>query len=205
MSGGREFEERTITCLEAVGWNALSTPVTGDWGADVIARFANECLVVQCKDWGKPSGLSAVQEIVFARIHYQAQFAAVVSRSGYTRAAREAAKAAGVHLLGIEDICVGVPILDRSRESLLLREERQRDHARAIEATRWAAEAEVTRRTRRNKADATRLPRMLNLGSRAPGANKRSRGGAPRSRSHRGTSRARMDSRNGSSHMRPGT
>jgi Restriction endonuclease len=107
--------------------------VKGDWGADVIARIGGECLVVQCKDWGGPVGLSAVQEIAFARTHYQAQLAAVVARNGYTRAAKGAAKTTGVYLLGLDDLRVGTSVLDRSEEGARLREDERRRQAREAE------------------------------------------------------------------------
>jgi hypothetical protein len=126
MSGGQQFEAETASCLKALGWNTLLTAVTGDWGADVVGRIGDECLVVQCKDWGNPAGLTAVQEVAFARIHYKAQLAAVVSRNGYTSAAKKAATASGVHLLGLEDLYVGSSVLDRSKQGARLREGERR-------------------------------------------------------------------------------
>ncbi len=141
MSGGQAFEAETAGRLRALGWSTSTTAVTGDWGADVIGRIGGECLVVQCKDWDSPVGLSAVQEVAFARTHYQAQLAAVVSRNGYTRAAKAAARTAGVHLLALEDICVGASTLDRSEESARLREKEHR--RREEERLRRVREAEA--------------------------------------------------------------
>jgi hypothetical protein len=130
---GQAFEAETEDRLKALGWNTTPTAVKGDWGADVIARIGGETLVVQCKDWGSPVGLSAVQEIAFARTHYQAQIAAVVSRNGYTRAAKGAAKTTGVYLFGLDDLRVGTSVLDRSEEGARLREDERRRQARGTE------------------------------------------------------------------------
>lgn len=130
---GQAFEAETEGRLRALGWNTATTAGTGDWGADIIAGIGDECLVVQCKDWGSPVGLSAVQEIAFARTHYHAQLAAVVSRNGYTRAAKGAAKTTGVYLLGLDDLRVGTSVLDRSEEGARVREEESRRRVRAAE------------------------------------------------------------------------
>jgi hypothetical protein len=90
--------------------------------------------VVQCKDWGGPVGLKAIQEVAFARTHYQAQLAAVVARNGYSKAAKGAAKTAGVYVLGLEDLRRGTSILDRSVESARLREAEREAEARAVQA-----------------------------------------------------------------------
>lgn len=159
MIGGQAFEVETARRLTALGWSTTPTAVTGDWGADVVGRIGSECVVVQCKDWGGPVGLSAIQEVAFARTHYRAQLAAVVSRSGYTKAAKAAAKTAGVHLLVLEDIRVGASVLDRSEESARRREAERLSRVRA-------ADDERVRRMRAADAEAARVreeKRLLRL------------------------------------------
>lgn len=57
-------------------------------------------------------------------------------------AAKEAAGTAGVHLLDLEDLCVGASILDRSKEGARLQEEdRRRVREADAESEKWAAEA----------------------------------------------------------------
>ena len=137
MNGGKEFEAETASRLGALGWITSLTAVTGDWGADVVAKTDKETLVVQCKDWSGPAGLTAIQEVNFARTHYQAHMAIVVSRNGYTRAAKEAAKTTGVHLFSLEVICADSAFLDRTKE---------RDHQREQERRKRAQEAEESNR-----------------------------------------------------------
>jgi Holliday junction resolvase len=133
LKGGEAFEIETASRLTQLGWTTTSTPATGDWGADILARVGGEHLVVQCKDWGGPVGVGAVQEIAYARTHYKAQLAVVVARNGYTRAAKAAGDTAGVHLLGLEDLRVGTSIIDRSKEGARLRDEQRRRLARQEE------------------------------------------------------------------------
>ena len=117
MAGGQRFEQDTVSRLRGLGWEAETTAVTGDWGADVVAHAGNERLVVQCKDYGSPVGVAAVQEVAYARTHYRAQLAAVVARNGYTKAARQAASRVDVALLDIDDLRIGASLLDRSIET----------------------------------------------------------------------------------------
>ena len=85
------------------------TPISGDFGADLVARTGREVVVVQCKDYGLPAGIKAVQEVHFARAHYRASDAAVVARNGFTRAAIQAAATSNVHLFRPTDLARGNP------------------------------------------------------------------------------------------------
>jgi hypothetical protein len=65
----------------------------------VVAEKAGKRLVVQCKKYSSPVGNGAVQEIHAARVFENANFAAVVSNAGYTKSAKELARATSVFLL----------------------------------------------------------------------------------------------------------
>ena len=116
MSDGRTFEKATAARLAALGWRVRTTVATGDFGADVIAEINSELLVVQCKDWKTPVGLKAITEVHYARSHYNAKLAAVVSSNGFTKAARTAAAKTNVHLFSLHNMHAGCS-LDRSREN----------------------------------------------------------------------------------------
>jgi restriction system protein len=60
--------------------------------------------VVQCKWYQNAVGNKAVQEIVAARTHYGVRNAIVVSKSGYTDAARELANTNAVCLIHHDEI-----------------------------------------------------------------------------------------------------
>ncbi|OJY73250.1 MAG: hypothetical protein BGP09_19800 [Rhizobium sp. 60-20] len=80
-----EFELWCTEKLKSKGWKARITKASGDQGADIIASWKGAELVAQCKLYSKPVGNKAVQEVAAARLHYSAEFAAVISTSGYTR------------------------------------------------------------------------------------------------------------------------
>jgi len=127
--GGIAFEAETQDRLRALGWQVEATPITGDFGADLLARSNHELIVVQCKDYGVPAGVSAVQEAHFARTHYAATAALVVARNGFTKAAIRAAATTGIKLLTPSDIRSGSS-LDRT-EARRNFERQQADAARA--------------------------------------------------------------------------
>ena len=91
-----EYEQFTARQLERAGWTVRHIGRTGDQGCDVLAELRGFRAVVQCKL--ARAGNSAVQEVVGARRHYDAQVMAVVALS-FTEAARSLAASNGVHLL----------------------------------------------------------------------------------------------------------
>jgi len=94
-----EYEAYCALILEKAGWNTEVTKASGDQGADVLAIRGGRLLVVQCKKHEAQIGNKAVQEVVAARQHQRAHYAAVVSTSGYTRSAHELASSTGTLLL----------------------------------------------------------------------------------------------------------
>lgn len=99
-----EFERWTAKVLVDNHWNARFTQGSGDQGADVIAEKDGVTCVVQCKLYGKPIGNKAVQEVFAAQGFYDAQYAAVVATSGYTKSAKQLAAKNRVLLLNVEDL-----------------------------------------------------------------------------------------------------
>jgi restriction system protein len=104
-----DYELHCALLLRSTGWDAQTTVASGDQGTDVIARRNGLVLVVQCKLYSQPVGNSAVQEISAARMHYQADYAAVVSNASFTTAARQLARTNGVFLLHHEELLVFDP------------------------------------------------------------------------------------------------
>ncbi|WP_322890045.1 MULTISPECIES: restriction endonuclease [unclassified Yoonia] len=98
------FEVLCVEKLAEAGWDARTTKNSGDQGADIVATFEDETLVVQCKLYGRPVGNKAVQEIAAARDHYRADYAAVVTNSTFTRAANDLAASTGVKLVTYVDV-----------------------------------------------------------------------------------------------------
>lgn len=104
INDSKEFELFCEAILRREGWDARQIGGTGDQGADVIASRGGIVAVFQCKLYTGAVGNAAVQEIHAAKAFYRADIAAVVSRSGYTKSARQAAEAIGVSLLHAEEL-----------------------------------------------------------------------------------------------------
>ena len=101
---GVDYEHYCAEQLRKAGWDARTTKASGDMGGDVIAEKYGRRLVVQCKYWNNSVGVEAVQQVVAARMHEQADFAAVASKSPYTPNARQLAATTGVLLLCHSDL-----------------------------------------------------------------------------------------------------
>ena len=96
---GPEFEQFVRKLLLEHGYDDVqSTPTTGDMGADLIIQHRLKKIVVQCKRYDAPVGVSAVQEVLGAKHYYEAAEAWVITDSTFTSASIRLAKAAGVRL-----------------------------------------------------------------------------------------------------------
>jgi restriction system protein len=95
---GQEFELFCAGELERGGWRVTLTGPSRDQGADLVAERRGERLVVQCKLLGRPIGNHAVQEVVAARSHRQADRALVASNQRFTASCTELAAANRVEL-----------------------------------------------------------------------------------------------------------
>ena len=94
-----EYEKYCEGLFKLEGWRTSSTNTSGDQGADIVADSGENRVVVQCKYYSKPVGNSAVQEVAAARAFYDANLALVVSRYGFTKAAKALAERALVQLV----------------------------------------------------------------------------------------------------------
>lgn len=100
----RNYELYCANLLQQIGWDAQTTVISGDQGADVIATKNHIRLILQCKLYNKPVGNKAVQEISTAKIFYHADHAAVVSNADYTVSAKQLASSANIILLHHEKL-----------------------------------------------------------------------------------------------------
>lgn len=76
------------------------TPVTGDFGADILARNPyGEKVCIQCKRYAETVGIDAVQEISAAKQYYGCDKALVITNSTFTPSAKELANKTGVDLI----------------------------------------------------------------------------------------------------------
>lgn len=100
-----EYEQLVANVLQENGWNTRLTAATGDQGIDVIAEKQGVKVVIQCKLYSSPVGNAAVQEAIAGKSFERADFAAVVTNAGFTRAARQLASSSGAFLLHHDQLC----------------------------------------------------------------------------------------------------
>jgi len=101
---GTEFEEFLAGLFRAQGYVAELTPLTGDYGADLILIKDGQRIAVQAKRYVGSVGVSAVQEALSGQAYYQCDTAWVVTTGAFTTNALELAKKSGVKLIGRSDI-----------------------------------------------------------------------------------------------------
>ena len=90
---GRSFELFTKDLFCRLGFKNVSvTPVSGDFGADVIAEKDNVRYAIQCKRYGAPVGVYAVQEVLASKSLHDCHVACVLTNNSFTPAAYELAK-----------------------------------------------------------------------------------------------------------------
>lgn len=98
------FERYCVDVLQATGWMARRTGMSGDQGVDVVAERSDLRIAIQCKLYSHPVGNAAVQEALAGMVYEGASRACVVSNASYTTAARQLASVAGVLLIHYSDL-----------------------------------------------------------------------------------------------------
>lgn len=104
-----DYEAYVANRLSAMGFTAQTTKRSGDYGVDVLAEKNGKTYAIQCKYYTSPVGLHAVQEIHAGQVFYKADYAAVVTNSTFTPAAKKLAATSQVLLLndsGLESLNV---------------------------------------------------------------------------------------------------
>jgi hypothetical protein len=95
---GVEFEAHVAQLLREQGYSVQGTPVTGDQGADLIARKDGRVVAIQAKRYAGTVGNRAVQEVVAAMGFYGAGEGWVVTNSTFTPQAKALAQKSNVRL-----------------------------------------------------------------------------------------------------------
>lgn len=100
IMSGEVYEAYVGYRLAYSGWAEITfTPVTGDYGADIIAIDKDgHKTCIQCKRYDNPVGVDAVQEVLAARQYYGAERAVVATNSTMTLQARNMAQRTDVEL-----------------------------------------------------------------------------------------------------------
>jgi restriction system protein len=97
---GVEFEGYVAARLGRAGWQVRFTPAVGDYGVDLIAEKNGQCVAIQCKRYGKPVGVAAVQQVVAGALHHGCTRSIVFSNQEFTSAAKQLAGTHRCQLIG---------------------------------------------------------------------------------------------------------
>ena len=96
---GIEFEMLLQKKFEGLGFVVADTPVTGDFGADIVVDDADGTrFVIQCKRFASKVNLKAVQEVVAAQSHYGGDYGIVITNSEFLPSAIKLAASNSVEL-----------------------------------------------------------------------------------------------------------
>lgn len=101
---GMEFEDHVARIARSCGVSVIMTPVTGDWGVDLILGKRPNRVAVQCKRQARPVGTAAVQEVVAGAPMQDCTRTMVVTNNDFTPAARKLAERHGCELVGGRDL-----------------------------------------------------------------------------------------------------
>jgi len=111
---GNDFEFAVKMIYQNMGYRAEVTPLTGDFGADVLVRIdEKQTSAIQVKRSRTNVGNKAVMEALAGMKHYNATHAIVLTNAKFTKAAMKQAKSADVELIDRDILydmwCVAFP------------------------------------------------------------------------------------------------
>lgn len=101
---GTEFEDYIAGIARSCGLPVIMTPITGDWGVDLIVGHRPNRLAIQCKRQARPVGAGAVQEVVAGAPMQECTATMVVTNNEFTPAACKLAELHGCELVGGTDL-----------------------------------------------------------------------------------------------------
>ncbi|MGL6131948.1 MAG: restriction endonuclease [Fusobacteriaceae bacterium] len=96
---GEAFENLVHEFYETVGFFPIKTPITNDYGSDLIVPTVAGKVSIQCKRQTSTVGIKAVQEVFASMKKYGANSAKIITTSGFSSNAVELAKCCGVDLI----------------------------------------------------------------------------------------------------------
>ncbi|MDO5291810.1 MAG: restriction endonuclease [bacterium] len=102
---GVEFEEYLQQFFEGAGYNATMTPMSNEYGTDLILKKDGYTYVVQARHYnGVKVGIQAIQEAVASKEYYNAQLAVVITNNYFTPNAKRLAESNYVLLWDRDDV-----------------------------------------------------------------------------------------------------
>ncbi|WP_147802569.1 restriction endonuclease [Alkalicoccus halolimnae] len=127
---GIEFEKYLRLYFTDKGYTVKDTPISGDFGADLILDNNEEKIVVQAKRYSSRVGIKAVQESLSSLPYYKADKAVVITNSEFTKAAAELAEKTGVKLVGREELIKMMTGFHRGKKKKPFTDKEVRDEKR---------------------------------------------------------------------------
>lgn len=97
---GTEFEDHVARIARSCGIPVITTPLSGDFGVDLILGTRPNRIAVQCKRQARPVGPGAVQEVVAGAPMQDCVITMVVSNQSFTPAAQRLAELHDCTLVG---------------------------------------------------------------------------------------------------------
>ena len=89
---GADFERWIQVLLDEAGFSIEDRAIAEDFGVDVLATYRGVRIGIQAKRYERNVGNAAVQEVHAGADYHSCDLAAVVTQSGYTKAARAQAE-----------------------------------------------------------------------------------------------------------------
>ena len=96
---GVEFENILVLVYSAMGYRVETTPVTGDYGIDLILKSDSKKIGIQAKRYAKKLDGKPIQEVVAGLSHYNLLEGWVVTNNYFTKNAITLANDNNVHLV----------------------------------------------------------------------------------------------------------
>lgn len=96
---GPEFENFTVDLLKQLDYcDVKATPVSNDYGVDVLAEKNGQTYAIQCKRYSQKVNNSSVQEVAAGKDYYNCDCAAVLTNNYFTNNAIQLAEKINVSL-----------------------------------------------------------------------------------------------------------
>lgn len=114
---GTDFEKFLAAHFRRMGYQTELTPISKDYGADIILRKDNDLYAVQAKRYNKKIGVKAIQELAAAINYYNASKGFVITNSFFSSNAKNFAKTNNIELWDRNRL-IAEMIVHKSRELL---------------------------------------------------------------------------------------
>jgi hypothetical protein len=101
---GPGFEHFLFEVLSLHGWAVRKTGRAGDQGVDLVATRGSVTVAIQAKRHNRPVGNAAIQQVYTGMKIHSCSHCAVITTSGFTRGATEAAQAVGCTVISGLDL-----------------------------------------------------------------------------------------------------